>query len=391
MFTIRFVLSIVTSIIVMTFSLPHFAFGAASDIIASMSANSWKEVDNTQLADVAPSSSEYPFLASRGTIKGLLAWSGAAFNSKQNQLVVWGGGHADYLGNELYAFDVNNLRWIRLTNPSQPNLCNQINNDGTPNSRHTYNGLAYIEHANRLFASGGALACLDGGCGADMTWVFNFSTNQWTNRSPSHRPHTQCENLSVYDPETKKVWWFDGITGQSNGLWSYDYDSNQWTKHNSDLLVRRTAVVDTNRGFLVVVGKGEVLAYDIRNSNFTKQIWNTTGGSSFISQEKPGLAYDPTTDRIVGWAGGSVYALNLETKVWSSYNASGAPTPNPTGVFGLWRYVPNVNAFIVVSSVNNNVHFYKFSTGLGAPPDPSVDITPPAAPTNLQGTTVTID
>jgi len=48
----------------------------------------------------------------------MTAWSGGAFDTTRDRLVVWGGGHADYPGNELYVFDLGTLRWQRLTDPS---------------------------------------------------------------------------------------------------------------------------------------------------------------------------------------------------------------------------------------------------------------------------------
>ena len=35
--------------------------------------------------------------------------------------------------------------------------------------------------------------------------------------------------------------------------------------------------------------------------------------------------------------------------------------PTSSGVFGRWRYVPSLNAFIAVSDANGNVFFYKYS------------------------------
>jgi hypothetical protein len=366
---------------------PQFVWGDVSHIVAQMPADTWMEVPNTRLVDVAADPNQFPFLVrSSSNISNIFDYSGAVFDTKRNQLVIWGGGHNSYDGNEVYAFDVMSLTWKRLTDPSEPNTCQQVSVDGTPTSRHTYNGMAYIEHADRFFATGGALACYSGGCGANITWIFDFTTAQWSNRNPlGMLPTTTCENIAAYDPETRKVWWFDGDFSNANGLWSYDYDQNQWTKHNSDLITRRTATIDTKRGLLIVVGKGNVLSYGIREKNYLKQVWNTTGGEYFIGSQKPGLAYDPTTDRIVGWAGGSVYALNPDTKIWTQHSAEGAPSTEAiVGVYGLWRYVPSLNAFVVVTSPLGNVHFYKFSAGAGFPPpiDP-VDILSPAPPSDL--------
>ena len=41
------------------------------------------------------------------------AWSGGTVDTVKGRLLVWGGGHSDYWGNELYALDVASLRLIK--------------------------------------------------------------------------------------------------------------------------------------------------------------------------------------------------------------------------------------------------------------------------------------
>ncbi len=335
--------------------------GAGSEhIVSTMPANSWLEIPNSRLDNVAADADKYSDLQGYMGIEGITAYSGGIYDNKRNRLVVWGGGHGDYLGNEIYAFDTHALSWERLTGPSVPNWGEQVNSDGTPNSRHTYNGLAYIEHADRLFASGGSLAG-PGSCGADKTWIFDFNAKQWTDMKPGLRPKTDCENVSVYDPESKKVWWFD-----LSGLWSYNYDKNKWKQRTDIFLSSRTAVVDTKRGLLVVVGQEEVVSYNLRDGDYRERDWKTIGGEALVSQTSPGLAYDPVSDRIVGWAGGSVYSLNPDTKAWTEHKASGGPNADSLNdVYGLWLYVPSLNAFIVMPGVKKNIYFYKLTKGNG--------------------------
>ncbi len=324
-------------------------------VVSAMSANSWLEIPNSRLASVGADSAKHADVQGIMGIDGVTAYSGGVFDTKRNRLVIWGGGHSDYHGNELYAFDVMSLQWQRLTEPSQPNLCEQVNGDGTPNSRHTYNGIAYIEHADRFFASGGALACNPGGCGADKTWTFNFDSNQWMDMKPRKTPDTNCENMAAYDPVSKKVWWFD-----VPGLWSYHYEKNKWTHHNDDYLSGRTAAVDTKRGLLMVVGQEEVLVYNIRDRKYSQRLWHTTGAESLLEHWSPGLDYDPVLDRMVAWAGGSVFSLNMDSRVWVEHIAEGGPnTESLNDVYGLWRYVPSLKVFVVMTGAQNNIYFYK--------------------------------
>lgn len=355
-------LSCYIALIIYMYPLPEMAIATDElttkpHIIVNMPANSWLEIPNSRLDSVAPDAEKYPDIQAYMGVHGITAYSGGVFDTKRNRLVVWGGGHADYRGNEVYAFNVNELKWERLTEPSKANLCAQVNDDATPNSRHTYNGLAYIEHADRMFASGGSWACDHGGCGLDITWVFDFESKLWTDMQPQSKPETNCENFAAYDAKTKTVWWFD-----VPGLWSYKYDSNTWKQHNKDFLSERTAVIDPKRGQLVVVGKEQVLAYAVHDEDYNQQVWKTIGADELIKNWSPGLAYDPVSDRIVGWAGESVYSLNVDTKQWTEHKAEGGPNAESLeSVYGLWRYIPNLNAFITMPGANKNVFIYKLT------------------------------
>ena len=52
-------------------------------------------------------------------------------------------------------------------------------------------------------------------------------------------------------------------------------------------------------------------------------------------------------------------------ETWQINNPPGAPRPSGNGTFGRWRYVPSVNAFVLVTGIDVNVHFYKLTAGLG--------------------------
>lgn len=72
----------------------------------------WCEITNTKLESVCPRPSP-------GGVSGcssvIAAWSGAAAEIDNNQLYIWGGGHDDYYGNEVYALDLAALRRGRVS------------------------------------------------------------------------------------------------------------------------------------------------------------------------------------------------------------------------------------------------------------------------------------
>lgn len=321
--------------------------------LGRMAPGSWLAIPETKMAAVAPTAEAFP--STRGTTGPAAvigAWSGGAFDSRRKRLVLWGGGYSDYAGNELYAFDVGALQWSRLNDPTaKPRLNEERNADGTPASRATYNGLAYLAHRDRFFALGGARA--GNGFGCSTPWTFDFESGKWaTLPTAGSPPGAGLGACCSYDPATRKLWWAD-VSG------TYSLEDERWTKVSADDWYYFTGAIDTKRGLWILVGNGKVYAVDVRGGVATRQEWKTSGGDAFIAKGNVGLDYDPKRDRIVGWAGGAVYSLDPETKTWTATDAPGAPSPSTNGIFGRWRYVPAVDAFVVVTAIDQDVHFFK--------------------------------
>ncbi|MEM6994218.1 MAG: MYXO-CTERM sorting domain-containing protein [Myxococcota bacterium] len=333
---------------------------------AEMEPLTWMSIPDTKMRAVQADPEQYAELQGNGFPNVMLAWGGGVLDTTRLRMIIWGGGHNDYYGNEMYAFDIEALAWERLTEPTVDwNNCGDPNADGTANARHTYRSLAYVEHADRMFVSGGALNCFSGSCGADVTWAFDFESLAWNDRQPSGSHSSNCENSAEYDPATGSVYFSD-----TGGLYRYHYDDNEWTQLNADYLWAAATAIDTTRGVLLMIAEGEVWSYDIAGANFERTDWNTTGGDDFIAGTAQGLAYDPTTDRYVGWGGDTIYALDPETQAWETFDVPGAPEDlDGLRVWGRWRYVPGVNAFILITDVDTDVHFFKLSEG-GMIPEP---------------------
>ena len=112
-------------------------------IIQDMAPNTWYEVPASQLQDVEAEDCDFNGNVSpcfpgiwagnfRGS-RGIFYWGGGAFDSKRNRLILWGGGHNAYYGNELYAFDLTNLAWERITDPDRKST--RLNSSHTDISR----------------------------------------------------------------------------------------------------------------------------------------------------------------------------------------------------------------------------------------------------------------
>jgi hypothetical protein len=339
----------------------------------------WFEAPNSAMSAVDPCpSNTCVYSGSQKNVIG--AWNSAAYDTRRNRLVVWGGGHGDYGGNEVYVFDVETLSWSRLTNPST-NIANNVDPypDGRPNPRHTYGTPTYIPTADRYWVSGGSL-WEDGSCRGDI-WMYRFDAlppeDGWEHQVSSFggTGFGDCGGLAAYDPDENRVLLLAKRDGTAQ-LVAFNPNnlSAPWTmlNANTDRLAYQMGVVDTKRRKLVVVGAGVTWTYDIDQSGAPHTVLSTSGATSIESANAPGLAYDPVSDRVVAWSGGQdVYTLDMDSRVWELRAPANGVDPGPVtasgGTWGRFRYVPSKNVFILVNSSTENVFFYKLSSATGIP------------------------
>jgi hypothetical protein len=321
----------------------------------------WCEITGTKLEDVCAASHGFDEVSGAEGCAGIINdWSGGIADTAHDRLIVWGGGHNGYYGNELYAFDLATREFQRLTDPSPPapggDVCPEELSDGTPNSRHTYNGLAEIVDGGQMWAFGGSLACGPGNFGDD-TWLLDLGNLAWTRSEPASGP-TPGPHPGVaadYDAATKKVFLHD-----TAALFRFDPATRTYERLGEDSIdYHLTGVIDPKRHLFVLFGGDQVRAFDISaTSSYQMQTWDgqVTGCDAIRSAVYPGLAYDPVQDRIVGWAGGdTVYVFNVDTKACTAQTFAGGPGPQPTaGTHGRFRYFPKYELLAVVNGWQQN-------------------------------------
>jgi chitodextrinase len=372
--------------------------------LASAATPGWTALPNTKLKTVCPGG---------GCENVINAWSGGVADTQRNRLIIWGGGHDDYYGNEVYALDLNAnpATLTRITNPSPANpdhsTCPTTLSDGNPNSRHTYNGLAYMANVDKMFAFNGALACAPGKYGID-TWTFDIATLKWKRQDPvngSPQPSTYYGSpvsFAAYDPNTSSV-----LLNNLGNLFRYDYATNKYSVLNSNSTppFNSTPVIDPKRKLLFYIGSNSntqqttviptgspsIKVVDISpGSNYAMQDWTNqvTGCNILGASTNPGLAYDSANDRIVGWPnfGNTVYIFDPATKSCSTQTYAGGPADSvdfngklmSNGTFGRFQYFPALDAFVLVNFWTNDAYMLRLSTT-----STPADSVAPTTPTNL--------
>jgi hypothetical protein len=330
------------------------------------SALGWFQIPNSTLAPNCPN--DPTIQATEGCSAVMADWSGGMADTKRNRLMVWGGGHKGYYGNELYALDLNALTMSRITNPSpvtNVTTCPETYTDGNPVSRHTYGGLTYMPNVDKMFAYGGSRS--DCGFMSIWTWNFDFPTNTWQQKEP----HNGAQQISApganadYDPNTGMVFLSDNAY-----LYSYNVNTNTYTQLvwvGTDYHLN--GVIDPGRKFYFIIGGGQFWAVNIAGPTYTTQDWSTqvSGCSALDGAGYPGLAYDSVQKLIVGWVGGnSVITFNPDTKTCSTVTYPNGPAAaQANGTNGRFRYFPSLGVFALANDWQQNAFTLRLTAGGG--------------------------
>jgi hypothetical protein len=327
----------------------------------------------------------------------MMSYSGGAYDSKRHRLMVWGGGHSTYAGNELYAFDLSAAKWIRVTEPSPPVLENALDAERkvmqpqsphwhdskfppAPISVHSYDQLEYLPDQDVFFAAGGATYSANG-YASGLVWLFDLNRSDasgWSQAPMPGKAYGLFEfNMSTaYDPVSGRVL----MRGYSEAG-SFDPSARTWNITQRKLRSRGLGTVgeiDPKRRVFIVIGGGSAELYRISPSGeFGEMQALVTSGDKEIEQcYAPGLTFDTKADRFVAWCGkGEVYSLNLEKRLWVKHvPKSGVVPPDPAdtpgirGTYGRFRYMPEYNAFVLVSGMRSNVFVYRLADDKGRIP-----------------------
>lgn len=350
--------------------------------LTTLEPGQWFEVPNSHLQSVDPCPEVSCPPGNTGLKSVVIAWSGATFNTKTDRLLVWGGGHADYSGNEIYAFDIESLKWIRVTDPSTDvsGGSRWLYSDGKPRSMHTWGYIEYVPPLDSFVSFGGVAPYPSSGT-TRQVFAYDFVEGRWETNSITDVPiggEARGAN-AVYDPFTQDVWVQTANSADSR-LHRFDPDSNTWTSHSSKYVkYGSVAAIDPRRSLFVTVGAGQVIAWDLDNPDEPAFSPQTSGDKTLESSTAPGFVYDSSIQKFVGWDGGTdVFVLDPSTWTWTRIPAAAENEVIPTdadqrGTFGRFQYMPDWNAYVVVNNVDQNVYFYRLSDNAAVKPNPPIN------------------
>jgi hypothetical protein len=338
----------------------------------------WFNIPNTALNGTPSLCPTYSDIQGESGCDAVMAaWGGGVADPTRNLFIIWGGGHVDYHGNEVYDLNLN-------VNPATPNLARnastganlagcgtniEVNPDGTPTSRHTYDGEVYVADQDQYIMIGGSEMC-DGGFSGDI-WELTPGTYQWTNLN-INLPNDGNGGpfpLAAYDPVNKLVYQYDNNLPE---FYSFQLSTKTITNLSTSYSGVTcgsgasggnlwTADIDPVRRLFICAGSTGGYKISL-NPPYTATALAMTG--CVTNSSAPGWVYYPPRAEFVEWAGGNtVYFYNPDTDSCTNVTYSGGPGAAQTeGTFGRMRYFPQLGVLVVANSMTENFYSLRLDT-----------------------------
>jgi hypothetical protein len=210
-----------------------------------------------------------------------------------DKVLLFGGAHKQGKFNDTWVYDLNDNNWTRRFPANSPNNRSNLR-------------MACVYHTKDMVLFGGHYWTKQKTFYYNDTWVYNFTKNTWTLKSPVNSPNIGWgySLTSVYATD-KLVYYggYDVVNETYSKLWIYDYSSNTWTKKTqpsspSDRIGHAAAnVFGTDK--IVFFGGKEVNP----NTRYNETWIFDLSANSWLKKEPENSPYNCKNHRISGFYG----------------------------------------------------------------------------------------
>jgi hypothetical protein len=234
---------------------------------------------------------------------GIMAYSGAVFNTDANCLMLFGGGHGDYWGNEVWKLEMSTLKWTRMYEPSKYGKLNNdkgcVQGDERPYTRHSYDNMAYVPTTQEMLMWGGfGPTCYPrrfGGNLADKTgprrggvspcpidvWTYSLVKNKWKlrfnlpfKRENRGKAPSGPSGGTAYDSKRDLVWAVKG----AGAIHSFSLKTDKWIRHPTSIKGKVARKAQRAGGSLIYLPGRDAL--------LSASGWSFKPGNGAVSAEK---------------------------------------------------------------------------------------------------------
>ena len=230
------------------------------------------------------------------------AWNGAVYASRfgdSGALIVFGGGHNDYFGSDVHAFDLARREWGLLTTgfvsgrPSEygegANYPDAVYPDNSPLPPHTYDYVQYDAAGNDFMLLKGQTELGPNVQAVAIPQLFNLDSLSWR-QGPRHEiANLNSGGFTTWDAKRRLLWGHSGDDGGGNAFVAYNPDGE-----NSDGSFGRWTEFEANK-LPGEANHNAMQIHPIADSIFVSLHVRDTLG--LIDPGKPGDPITPVTSR----------------------------------------------------------------------------------------------
>ena len=264
-------------------------------------------------------------------------WNSAVFASRyggSGSMIVFGGGHNDYFGSDVHAFDVATREWRRITDGYVAGAANDygagarypdtVYPDGSPLPPHTYDYVQYDPVGNDYILFKGQTELGRRVKAAAVPHLFNLDTLVWRHGPRHPTAILNSGGWTTWDASRRVIWGHSGDDGGGNAFIGFSPDRDNgdgtyghWSEHFPNKLPglanHNAMQIDPHRDVIVVSvhARNELCAID-PNDPAREVVQLNAAGAKPTLHPYASMQYAPNLDRIVYFSpldGGTVYTI----------------------------------------------------------------------------------
>jgi hypothetical protein len=265
-------------------------------------------------------------------------------------MVLFGGGHDDYFGSDVHAFDLNTRQWSRISDGYVAGAVTHygagavypdaVYPDGSPLPPHTYGYVQYDPVGNDYLLLKGQMELGPDVKAIPISHMFNLNSLTWR-RGPKHPSAILGSGgWTTWDASRRILWGHSGDSGNAFIGFSPDGDNGDgtfgsWTKLYAKKVQRcadhSAMAMDPARDIIAVAVSAVNVLYSIDPSTPDREIVRLpSAGDQPVISEYAALEYAPNLDRFI------YYSANDGPQIYSIAAPSGCGWSQLTS--GVWTW-----------------------------------------------------
>ena len=264
-------------------------------------------------------------------------WNGAAYASRyggSGSMIVFGGGHNDYFGSDVHAFDLASREWRRIADGyvsggdkeygAGARYPDSVYPDGSPLPPHTYDYVQYDPVGNDYLLFKGQTELGPEVKAVAIPHLFNLDTLTWRHGPQHPTAILNSGGWTTWDASRRVVWGHSGDDGGGNAFIGFSPDGDngdgtfgRWFDRFPSKLPgvanHNAMQIDPMRDIIVVSAHAHDELYAIDPADPGREIVRLkSAGSKPVLRPYAAMEYAPKLDRLVYFSpldGGIVYTI----------------------------------------------------------------------------------